>query len=28
LASNFSFWTSIPKIAAFRISDVSFGVGM
>jgi hypothetical protein len=28
LASSFSFWASIPKIAAFTISVVSFGVGM
>lgn len=28
LASSFSFWASIPKIAAFKISVVSFGVGM
>ena len=28
LVSSFSFWASIPKIAAFRISVVSFGVGM
>ena len=26
-ASNFSFWASIPIIAAFTISGVSFGVG-
>ncbi|MGA2269038.1 MAG: hypothetical protein ABSH44_11270 [Bryobacteraceae bacterium] len=28
LAASFSFWTSIPRIAAFKISGVSFVVGM
>src|ERR1017187_104165 len=28
LASSFSFWASIPKIAAFTISVVSFPVGI
>ena len=28
LARSFSFWASIPKIAAFTISVVSFGAGM